>query len=194
MLRLAGVLCLAHALIAPAPRAPRRLRATTSSGIEFEDVVVGEGRSPGVGDFVSVIYETRLNGKRIDATGGGEAKPVMSTGVAGAGNRPWAQFAVGKGKVIKGWDETVQTMKVGGKRTVKLPAALAYGDAGSPDGVVPPGSPLEFTIELTSIESNADVVGITAKTFGFVFGLVALNGVVLQLTGHELREFLSGGV
>ena len=112
MLRLRHLLyvsCLARALVAPVRRSHvARLRASTPSGIEYDDVVVGEGRSPGVGDFVSVIYETRLNGKNIDAKGGGEAKPMMSVGVQGAGGRPWAQFAVGKGKVIKGWDETAR--------------------------------------------------------------------------------------
>ena len=87
---------------------------------------------------MSVIYETRLNGKVIDATGGGEAK-VLSTGVQGAGDRPWAQFAVGKGKVIKGWDETVQTMRVGGRK-LTLPAGSRTATRARPTSVIPPGA------------------------------------------------------
>ena len=63
------------------------LQATTASGIVYEDIEIGEGKTANAGDYVSVIYETRLNGKVIDATGGGEAK-VMSTGVQGAATAP----------------------------------------------------------------------------------------------------------
>ncbi len=95
-----GLLCLAlattTAFVPPATRQRLVLHATTPSGIVYEDIEIGEGKTANAGDYVSVIYETRLNGKVIDATGGGEAK-VMSTGVQGAGDRPWAQFAVGKG-------------------------------------------------------------------------------------------------
>ena len=144
----------AAAFVPPTTRQHLVLHATTPSGIVYEDIEIGEGKTANAGDYVSVIYETRLNGKVIDATGGGEAK-VMSTGVQGAGDRPWAQFAVGKGKVIKGWDETVQTMRVGGKRKLTLPAELAYGDEGSPDGVIPPGADLNFDVQLLRIKRAA---------------------------------------
>ena len=183
----------AKGFVAPSSRVPQVLQATTASGIVYEDIEVGEGKTANAGDYVSVIYETRLNGKVIDATGGGEAK-VLSTGVQGAGDRPWAQFAVGKGKVIKGWDETVQTMRVGGKRKLTLPAELAYGDEGSPDGVIPPGASVDFTIELTSIDSDSGIIGAVGGTFAMLAALIAANGVALQLTGHELREYLAGTV
>jgi hypothetical protein len=180
------------AFVPPATRQHTLLHATTASGIVYEDITVGEGKTVNEGDYVSVIYETRLNGKVIDATGGGEGKTVMSTGVVGAGDRPWAQFGVGKGKVIKGWDEIVQTMRVGGKRTMTLPAELAYGEAGSPDGVIPPGAAVDFTIELESIDTDSGSIGAIGYSFAALAGMIALNGVVIQLTGHELREYALG--
>ena len=193
LVQLLALIGAAAAFVPPSSRIPQVLHATTPSGIVYEDIEVGEGKTANAGDYVSVIYETRLNGKVIDATGGGEAK-VLSTGVQGAGDRPWAQFAVGKGKVIKGWDETVQTMRVGGKRKLTLPAELAYGDEGSPDGVIPPGASVDFTIELTSIDSDSGIIGAVGGTFAMLAALIAANGVALQLTGHELREYLAGTV
>ena len=96
--------------------------------------------------------------------------------------------------MIKGWDETVQTMRVGGKRKLTLPAELAYGDEGSPDGVIPPGASVDFTIELTSIDSDSGIIGAVGGTFAMLAALIAANGVALQLTGHELREYLAGTV
>ena len=186
---------------APTPRRVARLpqlRATTASGIEYEDVTVGEGRTPNTGDFVSVVYETRVNGRCIDPkidkadlqyTADGE----LVTSFKNRG-KPWAEFQVGKGLVIAGWDEMVQTMRPGGTRTVKLPADLAYGDAGSPDGVIKPGTDVEFTIELVGIASNADIIGGTAKAFGLAGAVIAANGLSIALTGHELREYLAGTV
>ena len=193
LVQLLALIGAAAAFVPPSSRVPQVLHATTPSGIVYEDIEVGEGKTANAGDYVSVIYETRLNGKVIDATGGGEAK-VLSTGVQGAGDRPWAQFAVGKGKVIKGWDETVQTMRVGGKRKLTLPAELAYGEEGSPDGVIPPGASVDFTIELTSIDSDSGFIGAVGGTFAMLAALIAANGVALQLTGHELREYLEGTV
>ena len=148
-----GLLCLAlattTAFVPPATRQHLVLHATTPSGIVYEDIEIGEGKTANAGDYVSVIYETRLNGKVIDATGGGEAK-VMSTGVQGAGDRPWAQFAVGKGKVIKGWDEGIAGMQPGGKRTLIIPSAMGYGKKGI-KGVIPGGSALHFNVELVKV-------------------------------------------
>ena len=185
---------------APTPRVARlpQLRATTASGIEYEDVTVGEGRTPNTGDFVSVVYEPRVDGRCIDPkidkadlqyTADGE----LVTSFKNRG-KPWAEFQVGKGLVIAGWDEMVQTMRAGGTRTVKLPADLAYGDAGSPDGVIKPGTDVEFTIELVGIASNADIIGGTAKAFGLAGAVIAANGLSIALTGHELREYLAGTV
>lgn len=177
---------------------PSSLRARTDSGIEYTDKVVGDGRSPSKGDFVSVVYETRVGGRCIDPKIDKSSLQYTSDGelVTSFKNRgmPWAEFQVGRGRVIAGWDEIVQSMKVGGTRTCKLPAALAYGDEGSPDGVIKPGTDVEFTIELVSIDSNANVIGLTAKAFQFIAATIAANGVCIAVTGHELREYLAGTV
>jgi FKBP-type peptidyl-prolyl cis-trans isomerase len=62
------------------------------------------------------------------------------------------RFEIGAGNVIKGWDEGVQGMRVGGQRRLIVPATLAYGSEGAGDGVIPPNSPLVFDIELLAIE------------------------------------------
>ncbi|MEI6680864.1 MAG: FKBP-type peptidyl-prolyl cis-trans isomerase, partial [Mariniphaga sp.] len=61
------------------------------------------------------------------------------------------QFAVGTGRVIKGWDEALLDMKVGEKRRLVIPAKLAYGAGGNPQGKIPPNAPLIFTVELLGI-------------------------------------------
>ena len=175
-----GLLCLALATTTAfvPPSTTRQhlvLHATTPSGIVYEDIEVGEGKTANAGDYVSVIYETRLNGKVIDATGGGEAK-VMSTGVQGAGDRPWAQFAVGKGKVIKGWELGLAAMSLGQRCRLTISAEAGYGKRGCQDkanasgtGVIPPQADLIFDVALLDINDQRGVateakLGAYAKT------------------------------
>jgi peptidylprolyl isomerase len=109
---------------------------TTPSGLKYVDLVVGTGPSPKMGDTVVVHYTGRFtNGKIFDSS---------------VGKQPF-QFVLGRGQVIKGWDEGVGSMKVGGKRRLIIPPDLAYGARGYP-GVIPPNSTLTFVVELLKIK------------------------------------------
>lgn len=123
----------------PAPTTPPTyptLPPVTS--LQIKDVVVGTGREVKTGDTVKVHYVGTLqNGKEFDAS-------------RNHGNDGF-KFPVGKGHVIKGWDQGVLGMKVGGKRHLTIPPDLAYGDRGA-GGTIPPKAVLEFDIELLSIE------------------------------------------
>ncbi len=118
-------------------RAKERKTVTTPSGLQYEDQVIGNGQQPKVGDTVVVHYTGWFtNGKKFDSS-------------RDAG-RPF-EFTLGKGQVIKGWDEAVGTMNVGGKRKLTIPPDLAYGKQGYP-GAIPPDSTLIFEVELLGIK------------------------------------------
>ena len=110
----------------------------TATGLEYVEIVEGTGIRPKAGDTVSVHYTGWLkSGQKFDSS--------VDRG------EPFA-FPVGKGRVIKGWDEGVATMKVGGKRKLIIPAHLGYGERGA-GGVIPPGATLIFEVELLGIQS-----------------------------------------
>ncbi|MFN9629425.1 MAG: FKBP-type peptidyl-prolyl cis-trans isomerase [Cyanobacteriota bacterium] len=113
---------------APKPR-------TTASGLQITDLVVGEGEEATAGRTVSVNYRGTLqNGKEFDSS---------------YGRGPFS-FPLGASRVIKGWDEGVAGMKVGGKRQLVIPPDLAYGSRGA-GGVIPPDATLLFDVELLEV-------------------------------------------
>jgi FKBP-type peptidyl-prolyl cis-trans isomerase len=109
----------------------------TATGLGYVEIVEGTGPRPKAGDTVNVHYTGWLkSGQKFDSS--------LDRG------QPLS-FPIGKGRVIKGWDEGVATMKVGGKRKLVIPAHLGYGDRGA-GGIIPPGATLIFEVELLGID------------------------------------------
>ena len=115
--------------------------STTASGLIIDDKVVGNGDAAKAGDGVSVHYTGWL------FYGGERGKKFDSSKDRGD---PF-EFPLGGGQVIKGWDEGVQGMKVGGTRVLTIPPALGYGSRGA-GGVIPPNATLIFEVELLGID------------------------------------------
>jgi peptidylprolyl isomerase len=114
---------------------------TTASGLKMIDVVEGTGASPKPGQIVTVHYTGTLeNGLEFDSSLNKQKNPT---------GKP-TDFVIGRGRVIKGWDEGLMTMKVGGKRKLIIPANLGYPSGKPPD--IPPNSTLLFDIELLGIK------------------------------------------
>ena len=110
---------------------------TTDSGLMYEDLVVGDGASPTPGQTVIVHYTGWLtNGTKFDSS--------VDRG------QPFT-FPIGQRRVIKGWDEGVMTMKIGGKRKLTIPPDLGYGARGA-GGVIPPNATLVFEVELLGLK------------------------------------------
>lgn len=110
---------------------------TTTSGLQFEDTVVGSGAEAKPGRNVTVhytgwLYENGKQGAKFDSSKDRD-EPFV--------------FSLGAGMVIKGWDEGVQGMKEGGQRVLIIPANLGYGARGA-GGVIPPNATLKFEVEL----------------------------------------------
>ena len=114
---------------------------TTSSGLQMIDTQAGTGASPKQGQTAVVHYTGYLNDN------GNKGKKFDSSVDRG---QPF-EFPIGQGRVIKGWDEGVASMKVGGKRTLIIPPALGYGASGA-GGVIPPNATLIFEVELLGVK------------------------------------------
>jgi FKBP-type peptidyl-prolyl cis-trans isomerase FkpA len=107
------------------------------TSLQSEDVAVGTGKAAASGDTVSVHYTgTLMNGKKFDSS--------RDRGT------PF-EFKLGTGAVIKGWDQGVVGMRIGGKRKLTIPSSLAYGEKGQPP-TIPADAALKFDIELLGIK------------------------------------------
>ena len=114
---------------------------TTPSGLMYEDLKVGTGASPQPGQtcvmhYTGWLWENGVKGKKFDSSVD-RGKPFP--------------FPIGAGRVIRGWDEGVATMKVGGRRILIIPPDLAYGAPGRPP-VIPPSATLCFEVELLEVK------------------------------------------
>ena len=110
----------------------------TSSGLTYWDIRVGTGDTAKEGSRVRVHYTGWLtNGKKFDSS-------------VDAGT-PF-DFRIGNGEVIKGWEEGVAGMRVGGKRQLRIPPDLAYGAGGTPGGPIPPNATLIFDVQLLGVQ------------------------------------------
>jgi len=115
--------------------------ATSATGLKYIDTKVGTGATPATGQtcvmhYTGWLYENGVKGKKFDSS--------VDRG------QPF-EFVIGQGQVIRGWDEGVSTMKVGGKRTLIIPPGLGYGARGA-GGVIPPNATLLFDVELLGVK------------------------------------------
>ena len=113
------------------------MMTTTASGLQYEDTVVGSGATAQAGQQVSVHYTGWLYNNGVKGAKFDSSKDR---------NDPFV-FGLGRGMVIKGWDEGVQGMQVGGTRLLVIPPQLGYGARGA-GGVIPPNASLVFEVEL----------------------------------------------
>jgi peptidylprolyl isomerase len=112
----------------------------TASGLQYEDTTPGTGAQPSPGKtcvmhYTGWLWEGGQKGKKFDSS---------------LDRKRTFDFQIGRGMVIKGWDEGVMTMKAGGKRTLLIPPDLGYGARGAP-GAIPPNATLLFEVELVEV-------------------------------------------
>ncbi len=116
---------------------------TTPSGLQYEETTIGEGAEASAGRRVRVHYTGWLYDPQAKDSRGRKFDSSKDRG------QPFA-FGLGGGEVIRGWDEGVQGMKVGGTRVLTIPPELGYGARGA-GGVIPPNATLVFEVELLGV-------------------------------------------
>jgi FKBP-type peptidyl-prolyl cis-trans isomerase FkpA len=143
---LLAMLCAAASMSHAAGQDSAAQPAAVANPLVKTDTVVGTGKEAGVGTTVVVNYTgwfykplaAKQRGRKFDSS-------------LDAGREP-LEFQLGAGRVIKGWDQGVAGMKVGGKRTLIIPSELAYGKRGAGGGGIPPDSDLIFDVELLDVK------------------------------------------
>jgi FKBP-type peptidyl-prolyl cis-trans isomerase len=109
----------------------------TASGLEYTEVEAGTGVQATAGKMVKVHYTGKLTNGTVFDSSYKRGEPI--------------EFKLGVGQVIKGWDEGIALMKVGGKATLTIPSDLGYGARGA-GGVIPPNATLVFDVELVAVK------------------------------------------
>ena len=139
--RRAALLAALAASVAPFPATAQTGKTmTTASGLQIQDIQVGTGATPKRGQtcvmhYTGWLYVNGQKGKKFDSS--------VDRG------EPF-EFPIGTGRVIKGWDNGVAGMKVGGQRTLVIPPEMGYGARGA-GGVIPPNATLVFDVELLGV-------------------------------------------
>ena len=130
--------------VAP-PESPALSPETPAPQVEIVDRVVGQGKEASIGSNVVVNYTGWFHKPLAKQQRGRKFDSSLDSG------RDPLEFQLGAGRVIKGWEQGVAGMKVGGKRTLIIPSALAYGKRGA-GGVIPPDADLIFDVELLDVK------------------------------------------
>ena len=109
----------------------------TDSGLQYDEMKAGTGEQAEAGQTVSVHYEGKLPDGKVFDSSYERGQPI--------------EFELGAGRVIKGWDEGIALMKVGGKAKLTIPPELGYGESGA-GGTIPPNATLVFEVELVEVK------------------------------------------